>query len=357
MTYDAIPARELSPDLIERWSTIQGQSASFASPYFRPEFTQAVAAVRNDVFIGLLAHESRIVGFFPFHRKRGGVARPIGLGLSDYHGVIAEPGTEWTAEGLMQGCKLVRWDFNHLLADQRQFAPYYSAVAESPIIDVSQGFEAFEESRDRAGRKYIAEVQRKRKKLGEQVGPLSFTCHSANRDVLRQMMAWKSAQCRRTGSVDFFSLAWCVRLIERIHDSQEPGFGGILACLHAGDTLVAVHFAMYASRVWHSWFPAYNHELDEYSPGSILLLEMIKSASEKGIEYIDLGKGLPLYKKRVMTGAIPVAEGCVETPSFINRLRALRGITERRMRDSFLFPVFRFPGRMLKRLESKGRYR
>jgi CelD/BcsL family acetyltransferase involved in cellulose biosynthesis len=109
--------------------------------------------------------------------------------------------------------------------------------------------------------------------------------------------------------------------------------------------------------VWHSWFPAYNHDFDEYSPGSILLLEIIKAASEGTAKYIDLGKGMHLYKSRVMTGALPIAEGCVVMPSLYNSLRALRGGIEKRVRSSILFPVLRIPGRVLKRLESTGRYK
>jgi CelD/BcsL family acetyltransferase involved in cellulose biosynthesis len=251
----------------------------------------------------------------------------------------------------------VRWEFNHLPADQRQFAAYHNAVSDSPIIDVSQGVEAFVESRDKSGRKYLAEVQRKKRKLAEQIGPLTFTAHSMSRDILYQMIDWKSAQCKRTGSVDFFSLNWCIRLIEYIHNCQGPDFGGLLSCLYAGNDLVAIHFGMYSRHVWHSWFPAYNHDLDEYSPGSILLLEMVISASEKDISYIDLGKGVSLYKKRVMTGSIPVAEGRLEVPSIFNRIWALRGVAEVRIRNSVLFPVLRFPGREIKKFERKRRYR
>jgi CelD/BcsL family acetyltransferase involved in cellulose biosynthesis len=356
MKYTVIPARALPPQLIARWATIQQKYFAFASPYFNPEFTLAVAAVRDDVFVGVLENKNEVVGFFPFHLGRGRVARPIGLGLSDYHGVIAEPDAEWTAEGLLRGCKLIRWEFDHLPVEQHQFADYHTATSDSPIIDVSQEMRTFEASRDKSGRKQLRETQRKRGKLEEQAGPLTFTLHSPRQDILQQLMVWKSEQCRRTGTVDFFALEWCVKLIELIHATRKSEFGGIMSCLHAGDTLAAVHFAMYSQRVWHSWFPAYNHDLEEYSPGFILLLEMIQAASDQGIQYIDLGKGLSLYKKRVMTGGIPVAEGCLAVPSFRNQLRQVRERAEEWGRKSFLWPALRIPGRIIKKIERKKRY-
>ena len=356
MKYDVIHARELSPNLVGRWTEIQQSDSTLASPYFCPEFTKAVAAVRDDVHVGILEDGGRIVGFFPFHRTRGGVARPISLGLSDYHGVIVDPNAKWTAEKLMRGCNLVRWEFDHLLASQKQFAKLHANVAESPIIDVSQGIEAFESSRDKSGRKQLRESQRKREKLEKQVGPVTFTAHSQDQDILRQLIQWKSLQCQQTGTVDFFALEWCVQLIEYIHAAQGNHFGGILSCLHAGDTLVAVHFAMYSRSVWHSWFPAYNDDLQKYSPGLMLLYDMIGVAADGETQYIDLGKGMSLYKKRVMTGSLPVTEGCVEVPSLRNQVRHFWEKVEQWSRQSALKPVLTIPGRMIKRMERKRRY-
>jgi CelD/BcsL family acetyltransferase involved in cellulose biosynthesis len=356
MKYSVIPGRELTPELVALWSSIQQADDALISPYFCPEFTQAIAALRSDVFVGLLEDHGQVAGFFPFQRGRGGAARPVGLGLSDYHGVIANSDYNWTAEELLRGCGLNRWEFDHLPAKQQQFAPWFSAVADSPIIETAQGMAAFEASRDKAGRKQLREARRKQEKLANEVGSLTFTLHAPDRELLQQLMVWKSAQCQKTGTVDYFALDWCRRLIETIHAAQTPNFGGLLCCLHAGETLAAVHFAMYSHQVWHSWFPSYNLELEEYSPGFILLLEMIQAAVDRKITHIDLGKGFSMYKKRVMTGRIPVMEGCLTLPSFANRLRDWRQMAEEWGRESWLQPLLRIPGRLLKDRDRRKRY-
>lgn len=106
-------ARALSPEQVRRWSQLQLADRSLASAFFRPEFTQAVASVREDAFVAVLEETDRIVGFFPFHRDALGVGKPIGGRLSDYHGVIAEAGAQWDAESLVRQCGLRAWDFNH----------------------------------------------------------------------------------------------------------------------------------------------------------------------------------------------------------------------------------------------------
>jgi CelD/BcsL family acetyltransferase involved in cellulose biosynthesis len=357
MKYEVIHTSELTPCLIENWVAIQQADHHLASPYFRPEFTQSVAAVRDDVFVGLMQKGSDVVGFFPFHLKRGGIARPVGLGLSDYHGVVVEPDAQWNVNDLLRGCKLVRLEFDHLLACQHQFGTFHTKVEESPIIDVSQGFEKYAESGDKSGRKQLKETLRKREKLTAEVGELHFALHNDNDNVLQQLIELKSLQCRQTGTVDFFDLQWCKALIKHIHVRRENDFGGMLSSLHVGDTLAAVHFGMYSNRIWHSWFPAYNHELQEYSPGSILLLELIKAAAERGINHIDLGKGLSTYKKRVMTGGIAVAEGCATIPSIRSQLYKLGDLVEQWDNNrSFLQPILRLPAKAIQRLKRKKRY-
>lgn len=354
--YNVFPAKELTEEQMKKWSSIQLHSDSFASPYFRPEFTQAVAEVRNDVFVCVLEEAGEIRGFFPFHYGRGKIARPIGLALSDYHGVIAELGAKWTVEKLMECCGIDRWIFDHLPISQKQFSSYHMKVTKSPIIDISQGMKVYEASRDKSARKQLKEIKRKAKKLENQIGPVSFTLKSSSEKILQQLINWKSEQCRKTGTVDYFALKWCTEFIKKIHKTRKDNFGGILSCLYAGNILAAVHFGMYSKSVWHSWFPAYNNSLEEYSPGSILLLEIIKSAAENGIQYIDLGKGLSLYKKRVMTGDISIAEGVVELPSLRNRIRHIRNVVEKYGEKSFLSPILRIPGRIIKKREREKRY-
>src|SRR5690606_1093478 len=108
--------------------------------------------------------------------------------------------------------------------------------------------------------------------------------------------------------------------------------------------------------VLHSWFPVYSHEYQQYSPGMILLLEMVRTAAEHGIRSIDLGKGMSMYKRRFMSHSIEVAEGCSRIPAFINHARDLRELAERWGRSSALKPVLRLPGRVVKKLEREGRY-
>jgi len=356
MEVTVIKGQDLSPQLIARWSEIQKTSEMLENPYFCPEFTMILSQIRNDVFIGIMKEKGLVKGFFPFHLKRKGIAHPIGLGLSDYHGVISDMDFEWSAEELLRGCNLIRWEFNHLLSSQSQFSAFHKLTSDSAIIELSNGIDSYEKSLGRSGRKQLKEVQRKKKKLEEQIGPITYISHSTDRKILEQLMNWKSEQCKRTGTIDIFSLKWCREFVTHIHSNRNPSFGGILTCLYAGKTLASVHFAMYSQTIWHSWFPTYNHDLEEYSPGSILLQEMINDASVNGIKHIDLGKGISLYKKRVMTNGIKVSEGAVVLPSLRNSVFVMKNQIKNWEKRTSLKPLLRLPVKMIKKMERKGKY-
>jgi len=318
-----ISGKSLTPDHLLLWSCFQQANTALASPYFCPEFTSAVAAVRNDVWIGLLEETGEIIGFFPFERGRLPIGRPVGWLLSDYQGLVIKPGLDWDAAKLLRGCGLKIWNFDHLIASQLPFHPFHKLKTESPIINLSSGYKAYE-TEQRARSKWIQQVDKIMHKFEREVGTLRFKEHVADTSLLRLLMRWKSDQYFQLRTFDRFKIEWIVRLIERIHATQGENFAGMLSVLYVGDEVAALHLGMRSQSVWHYWFPSYNQKFKKYSPGLILLLKMVESAEPLGIQTIDLGKGGESYKQRVMNGAIPLAEGSVELPSLISTARWLR---------------------------------
>lgn len=53
-----------------------------------------------------------------------------------------------------------------------------------------------------------------------------------------------------------------------------------------------------------------------YSPGTLLLLEMIAAGPSQGLSRIDLGKGRAFYKQRLANDAVPLVEGTVLPPGW-----------------------------------------
>ncbi len=327
MRIEHFPAAELTPELLSAWSRLQQADRSLESPYFRPEFTQAVAAVRGDVEVAVLEEGGEPVGFFPFQRAHGGMGRPVGGRMSDFQGVIVQKGVEWNAEELIRGCGLTAWDFDHLLVSQQAFAPHHATVKQSPFMDLSDGFEAFYGERRKAGSVSIKKFMQKGRRLARDVGPLRLERRECDEQVFETLVRWKSEQYRRTKVTNVVSFEWTVALLRQIIRQQSEAFSGMLLALYAGDQLAAIDLAMRSHHALHSWFCAYNRDLARYSPGQVHLVETAKAAEQLGIRRIHLGSGPEQYKWSFASDSVTVAEGAVEC-------RPVRGILRRGVRNT-----------------------
>ncbi len=295
----------------ERWSEIQTAEPALDSPYFRPEFTQAVAQVRRDVEVAVILDGSDAVGFFPFQRGPLNIGKPVGGKMSDYHGVIARGTTQIDAAELLRACRLAGWDFDHLVTAQTSFEPFVTVHGESPYLDLSQGFESYSAQRRAAGSGELKEVARKLRKCEREQGEITCEMDCVDGALLEILIHWKSAQYRQNGLADIFAFPWTAALLRNIHRTRNGKFSGLLTVLRLGNRPISIMFSMRSVSVVHSWIFAYDKELAQYSPGSILLLKMAEAAQEHGISKIDLGKGTERYKLSLGSAATPVWEGTV----------------------------------------------
>lgn len=350
MKVTVVPGRELATELSAAWARIQEAEPDLASPFLRPEYTQAVASARDDVFVGVIEDAGAPVGFLPFQRGALRSALPAGSPLCEYQALVGGPADLGPRE-LVAGCGLVSWEFDHLLASQAAFAPFHLEVQESPVLDLTGGWEAYREAVAGAGSDLIRQGLRKSRKLEREVGPLRFEARVEEREVLRRLLEWKSAQCERTGLFDVFQFDWPNRLVETLLETNGADFAGLLSAVYAGDELVAAHFGLTSRGVWHWWFPTYDRRWARYSPGLILLLQMAQAADGLGIQRLELGRGSEPYKLRARTGSTRVARGRVECPSVITSLRRFRRGTMSAVRASPLARPVEIVARLVRRGE------
>lgn len=312
MDAEVIHGGELTASQTRLWSRLLPDDTAFASPFFAPELAAAVAAVRDDILVAVLSEGGETVGFFPFQRDAGGEGEALAFGISDFHGPVVSPGIRWSAAELLAACGLRSWRFDHLPADQEPFRAWHRELYESFYMDLSQGFEEYARQRRLDGSRQIPGVANLQRRLEREVGGLRFEARTTDPEVLDRLIGWKSDQYERTGrKSDPLRAPWVRSLLGRLQAMESAGCTGMLSALWAGGELVAAHLGTRSRSVWHSWFPAYSRRFARYSPGLILLLEMARYAASLGIRRFDLGRGEALYKRRLQSGCLWVAEGSV----------------------------------------------
>ena len=342
--------QKLSNDEFATWASFQEQSPEFDSPYFRPEFSQAAAAVRSDVEVAVLLEREQPVGFLPFQRTGSHGARPVGGRLSDYQAVIGRPGLTFDAKELLRACGLTVFDYDHMLATQKSFTAYHQFIDRSPYIDLSKGFDAYRDTLRASARTTMRHTFRLSRKLDREVAPVRCEMFSMNADAFEDLLRWKADQYRVTNITNVFSFPWTTELLREIWRRQTTTFQGVLSVLYAGDRPVATHFGIRSGKVLHWWFPAYDAEFASYGPGRILLALASQECKSHGIEKIDLGRGVATFKSLVMSGTTEVAVGSVDLRPVARCLRNRWRQTKDWVRNSPLYGPARIPGRIIHRL-------
>ncbi len=341
----------LTPEELGAWRTMQRANAALDSPFFRPEFTQAVAAVRDDVEVAVLDIQQQPVGFFPYQRSRRNVARPVAGRMSDFQAMIAFPGFHYDPTAVLHACRLSAWHFDHLLVEHGAYGPFVWRGADSPFIDLATGFEGYLESR-KNGRSLRSEYGQRKRKIEREVGPLRLELDSRDPEVVSTCFRWKEQQYLRTGAPNLFAYPWVRNLFEALLRHRGEDFAVMVSALYAGSTLAAVNFCLRSRDVLHAWFPAYNVALAPYSPGTLQWFELMRALPSQGIRRIDLGKGPEKFKQRFMSGAIQVVEGTVDLRRLPTLIRRIWQATRDRMRHSRFYEPARMPASILYRFQS-----
>jgi CelD/BcsL family acetyltransferase involved in cellulose biosynthesis len=254
------------------------------------------------------------VGFFPARVQRF-TALPAGAPLCDYQALVCAPEHRPDPRALVKAFGVGRIDVQNCLADDEAFAPFLRAKQESLIVDLSAGYDAYAAHRCAAGTDILKDCAKKRRKLEREHGAVTYTADSRSEADFDQLIAWKRAQYRTTEQTDLFAAGWPLLLLKSLWRDATRDFGARLHTLHAGDRLIAAHLALAAPGVLHAWFIGHDDAFGKYSPGVVLIADMLKRAPQDGVRELDLGPGDYRFKTSLANARRPVGHGFVGRPS------------------------------------------
>lgn len=342
----------LSQSELDVWNRLIVNSPEFQSPYFHPQFIADVSQVRDDVEVGVISKEGAIIGYFPFQRS-GKTARPVGGMLSDAHGVIIASGFELDLPTLLSKCGLAAWEYHYQVASQIPAANWQPEVDQAAVMNLEGGFDEYAKRLE--SKSVVKQTDRKARKLAREVGEIRFEWDSRDENAFELMKKWKSEQYHQSDIADVFGFDWTIDLLRKTWAHNDSNFQGLLSVMYVDNKPAAVHFGLRAGAVLHQWFPAYDPELFNYSPGMIHLLDMARYGAENGIDRIDLGR-ICAYKARVATHTVDVAAGSVDLRAIARLLKNGYQQTYEWLRHSPLRTVALIPGRMLRRLAEQKQF-
>lgn len=334
-----IPFGNLSPEMLARWEMVRKEFPADPTvhqkhPFLAPRFASAVDAARGDVLVAVAFSRpvastvtldvEQAIGFLPFHRI-GRIGLPVGRFLNDAQSVIGLATAQIDWSHWMRACEVTAFELHAIVNTEASWISSYRLHEVKAFrADFDGDSSAFLRKLEREHRT-IGKQRQKTRKLAREIGPLRLEIDCRCPKVLEQAIAWKRAQYERTHILDLFLPDWTRRLLEVLHESEtqsdsrtsdmtsfaEQPLRGLLSVLWAGDHLVAAHIGMIERGQLHYWFPTYDPAYSRCSPGTALFTEIVRAATDHGIDAIDMGYGEQPYKQKQTDTTYRVALGII----------------------------------------------
>jgi CelD/BcsL family acetyltransferase involved in cellulose biosynthesis len=346
-------ADALSASEREAWQAFATQNPQNASPYFGLRFLDAIASVRSDTRVLCVSHKGAPHAFLPMQLSAGGFARELGGPLGDHAALICDPQTHFDLADALHDVGIGLFSFEGARADQSVFHQQICQRQGSWVMDLSAGYEAYQEAGRSISAKKIAKLRARRRKA-EALSPV-FRIHDQRGIVFEQAIRWKREQYVHAGYFDAFSVDWTRDLLTNLVQSNGEREGGIVSSLELDGELAAVHVGMRSQSVLHYWFPAYNPKFSKLAPGLTLLLELARTLSEDGITAIDLGPGEYQYKAELAGLQTPILSGFAGK-GLAMALRQLTHAVEQGAEQLPLGRVSHWPGKARRRFRRMSEF-
>ena len=334
MDVEVVEPLRLEPADARRWSELR-RAAGLTSPFLSPDWP--IACVRADgpdrrrARVAILRDGGHAVGFLPARVSRF-AAQPVGAPMCDYQGAALADGYSFDPRVVVKALGVHRLDFDTHLVSQTELAPYMRGRKVSHLACLRDGYDAYAASRRAAGSDVLQDCAKKRRKMGRDLGEVRFTAASSSYGDFDTLIRWKRQRYAASRQTDIFEAGWPLRLLRNLFEAQEGEIGGRLFTLHAGERLLAAHYALSDGQALHAWFIAHDEGAAKYSPGVVLIADILKWAGEQGMAEFDLGTGAYPFKQRLASTGREVAYGYVGRPSPATALRAaaygVRGAAE-----------------------------
>ena len=300
---------QLGETEIARWKEMQQSSPRLHRAFFSPAFSLACEVGGFDTRVALIRRGDLIEALYPFQyhnrlHKWAGIAEQIGGHLADSTGIIAGLGWRTSPAELVRLCGVGAIHVSCLADGQTEFGLDSYQVVPNYIVDLSQGYERYFEDLRSRNPDFVRDTGRRFRRATRSLGSLTVK-HSDTVDAkaLDRLVAQKRAQYKRTNK-DGLNDVRTLRVLKYLATQTEESCKVFHTTLEAGGRVIAEHFGLLYSDVLSYWLPVYDWDFQQYSPGRLMLWELIKEAPQHGITTIDFGEGDAQYKRQFSNKSI-----------------------------------------------------
>lgn len=287
---------DISPALWQDFAAVRNLSTRYDSPFFDPDFARLVSEVREDTRMGIVEDSGALVGYWPLHARSGGWARPIGGPFSDWHAPILHPDMHISPDSFLRGLGLTGFTgFGFKSRPQDGHARLSRSGANLAILNTD--WQDYINTQQEYWPKHFKKMRRVYRKAKQDFSQLQFIWD--DRSVLHfdRLMTMKRTQYKSTGLHDVLKADWARKLIDRLRHFEGPRLRSRQSTLLFDGEFVASEFNLQSDRVLHGWLVGFDYKFSAYSPGHMLVQEMLQAMCPDGLKIYDMGPGEERHKR------------------------------------------------------------
>jgi CelD/BcsL family acetyltransferase involved in cellulose biosynthesis len=308
-----ITARDITSEVRRAWTNWRNTNKALWSPCFDIRVFDILAHLAPHAHLAIAYDGGEIKALMPFQGKKGSLARPLGTPLSDQHNIICAPDCQIDPADFIAKMGQSGFVYSGLL--QPLSGALKSEMSICHVADLSDGLDAYIAWRKRNWNDQVKKNERRKRQGERQWGPMRLeTACPASSHHFETLMALKQAKYIETNKHNVLAVPWIKAYLWELYNSTDPSFAGEITLLYFGDHLAAMEFGLRADQAMHSWFPTFDRNFAQVSPGILLMDGMIEACGARGVTKVDLGIGHDQYKRHasnaptaVWSGTFPVA--------------------------------------------------
>lgn len=297
MTSRIFRASKLPADLAAEWSRLLLVSPT-PTAFLSPSYCATSDRIFNDTYVCVIESAGVPQAFFPYAKpslpaRWCGAARPVSGLLTDYVGLICRDNFHMDTELLLRQAGIHSFLFTHLDSSQMNIGLTGEQPRPGLTSNFSGGFELYRAEVEARNKAFVRIGDRRASKLARDCGKLNFILqHDYDADKINLLIRQKIEQYKRTRVANPLANSAAQQFLHALMQLQpSESCSPVFSTLYSGNTLVASHLGLRCGYTLHYWFPVYNTIFSNYSPGRILIWEMIRSAAAAGMRHMDFGEG------------------------------------------------------------------
>ena len=310
LKYQLYRPRELSAEQWQIYAALRDARSIYDDPFFDPDFARLVGEVRDDTRIGFASDRDGVFAIWPMHIRPGNWARPIGSPFSDWNGPILAENTALTPEEILAGFEVSGMTTQGFMPTS--FAPSESLKrVGANLADLSSGRDVYLDEQEKRWPKHFKKMRRVYRKVEREFSSYDFRIDDHRDESFSRLLSMKQHQFLRTGYHNVLGAPWARALFDRLRSFEGPRLRSRLSTLYFDDTFAAGEFNLQSDRVMHGWITAFSPSLGLYSPGNMLVQELLKHLPELGLSVYDAGPGLDHYKRHYANMQVAIEMGVI----------------------------------------------